>query len=294
MKIAGVQCDVHIGQIERNVAHVEESIRESVQSGAKLVVFPECNVTGYCFASREDALVHSQEVPGPVTDQITSICNEVNCFAVVGMLERTDDTQRGETLYNVAVLIGPDGVLATHRKIHLPYLGVDRFTTHGDLPFEVHEAAGVNVGLMICYDGSFPESARCLSLLGADLIALPTNWPPGAECVVEAVIRSRALENGVYVIAVNRVGTEGGFRFIGGSQICDPSGRVLHLCSESNQEIFFADIDVERARRKHVIRVPEEHEIHRFADRRPEMYAPLVQPHFLPRPGRERAEQVEP
>jgi predicted amidohydrolase len=141
--------------------------------------------------------------------------------------------------------------------------------------------------MMICYDSSFPESARCLSLLGADLIVLPTNWPPGAECIAESTIPCRALENGVYFVAVNRVGAEGGFPFIGQSQICDPSGRLLHRCDDTSEEIFYAEIDPERARRKHVIRVPGEHEIHRFADRRPDMYGPIVETHCLPRPGRD-------
>ena len=141
--------------------------------------------------------------------------------------------------------------------------------------------------MMICYDASFPESARCLSLLGADLIALPTNWPPGSERVAANTIACRALENGVYFIAVNRVGTERGFRFIGQSQICDPSGNVVYMASDVNEEVFYAEIDIERARDKHVIRVPGQHEIDRFADRRPEMYTLLTQPHSLRRPGRD-------
>jgi predicted amidohydrolase len=142
------------------------------------------------------------------------------------------------------------------------------------------------VGLNICYDGSFPEAARCLMLAGADLIALPTNWPPGAQCVAECTIRCRALENGVYYLAVNRVGHERGFEFIGQSQIADPSGKLLHYASRDQEEVFYADVDPARARQKHVVRVPGEHEIDRLADRRPEMYAPLVAPHQLRSPGR--------
>ena len=83
-------------------------------------------------------------------------------------------------------------------------------------------------------------------LLGADVIALPTNWPPGAECVAEALIRHRALENGVYFAAVNRVGTERGIPFIGQSQVADPSGKLIHLASADREEVFYAEVDPAR------------------------------------------------
>jgi predicted amidohydrolase len=139
----------------------------------------------------------------------------------------------------------------------------------------------------ICYDAAFPEAARSLAILGADLIALPTNWPPGAECTACSVINARALENGVYYIAVNRVGDERGFEFIGRSKIVDPSGRTLTESNGIGEELLYADIDPALARRKHVIRVPGKHEIDRLADRRPEMYGLLVEPHQRKRPGRD-------
>ena len=95
----------------------------------------------------------------------------------------------------------------------LPYLGVDRFTTPGDRPFAVHEAAGMRIGMNICYDGGFPESARVLALLGADLVVLPTNWPPGAECMAGCVVNARAMENNIFYASCDRVGTERTFPF---------------------------------------------------------------------------------
>jgi predicted amidohydrolase len=132
----------------------------------------------------------------------------------------------------------------------------------------------------ICYDAAFPEAARALALLGADLIALPTNWPPGAECMAATAVNTRAMD------AVNRVGSERGFEFIGRSRICDPSGRTLAESSGVGEEILYAEIDPALARRKHIIRVPGKHEIDRLADRRPEMYGLLVEPHRLKGPGR--------
>src|SRR5262249_52546616 len=127
----------------------------------------------------------------------------------------------------------------------------------------------------------FPESARSLALQGADLVALPTNWPPGSECVAANVINARALENGIYFAAVNRTGFEGGFPFIGRSRICDPSGQTVAASDSTEQTILYAEVDPERARQKRVVRVPGKHEIDRFADRRPEMYGALVAPKRL-------------
>lgn len=281
MKIAGVQMDVSLGDVKGNLERIVAKLRETAAAGAKLTVFPECAVTGYCFESLDEAREFAQPIPGPATETISRACAELGVFAAFGMLERD-----GDRIFNVAVLTGPEGVAGVYRKVHLPFLGVDMFTTHGDRPFAVHQAGDVKVGLNICYDSAFPESSRCLAVQGAELIALPTNWPPGAECVSEHCINARAMENAVYYIAVNRVGTERGFRFIGGSSICDPSGRTLARTRGTDEEIIYAEIDPQLARRKHVIRVPGKHEIDRMADRRPEMYGTLTEAHSLKRPGR--------
>jgi predicted amidohydrolase len=150
----------------------------------------------------------------------------------------------------------------------------------------VHSAGELKVGMNICYDAAFPEAARSLAILAADLIVLPTNWPPGAECTAASVINARALENAVYYIAVNRVGIERGFEFIGRSKIVDPGGQTLAESQAPGEEVLYAEIDPARARRKHIIRVPGKHEIDRLADRRPEMYGLLVEAHSLKSPGR--------
>lgn len=281
MKIAGVQMDVKLQDIAANVATIRAKLRETKEAGAELTVFPECAVPGYCFESLDEARPFAQAVPGPATDDIARTCAEFGVYAIFGMLEAD-----GSRIFNAAVLVGPEGVIGSYRKVHLPYLGIDMHATPGDREFAVHQAGPLRVGMNICYDAAFPEAARCLALAGADLIALPTNWPPGSECTADNCINSRALENGVYYIAVNRVGTERGFEFIGRSSICDPHGRTIVRAKGLGEEILYADINVERARNKHYIRVPGKHEINRFADRRPEMYGPLTKPHGLPRWGK--------
>jgi predicted amidohydrolase len=130
----------------------------------------------------------------------------------------------------------------------------------------------------ICYDGSFPEASRIMALDGAELIVLPTNWPPAAKCFAEHTIPARAMENHVYYMSVNRVGTERGFSFIGKSMICDPIGEILAAAGDQEETILYAEIDPAWARNKHLVRQAGLHEIHRFRDRRPELYHRLLSP----------------
>jgi predicted amidohydrolase len=242
-------------------------------------VFPECALTGYCFNSLAEARPHAQSIPGPATTVLQNVCRELNCRVIFGLLEAVNDR-----VFNAAALVGPEGVAGSYRKVHLPFLGIDRFTEYGDRPFAVQDVGGVKIGLNICYDAGFPEPARCLTLLGADLIVLPTNWPPGAEPAAEYAINARSMENAVYYIAVNRVGVERGFQFIGHSRICDPLGRTLAHAPHTREEILYADIDTQMSRRKHQVRVANLNEVDRLADRRPEFYGPIVAPHTLVRP----------
>ena len=276
MKIAGVQMDVRLNEPEANLDRMVEFLGQTTRAGARLTIYPECCVSGYCCDSLTEGESLAEPVPGPATQRMIDACREHDCFAVFGMIEAD-----GARLFNAAVLTGPEGIIGSYRKVHLPYLGIDMHTTPGDRPFAVQSVEGVQVGMNICYDVGFPEAARCLSLLGADLIVLPTNWPPGAECMASMCIAARAMENAVYYAAVNRVGTERGFRFIGQSSIAAPDGTILASADGTAEEILYADIDPTLSRRKHLIRVPGKHEINRLADRRPEMYGKLVEPHDL-------------
>lgn len=273
IKIAAVQMDFTLGDRATNLANMLARLETAAQAGARLVVFPECGLTGYCFESRAEALPHAEPIPGPSVAKLSEACRRLNVHAVMGMLEAD-----GERLFNACVLVGPAGLVGSYRKIHLPFLGVDRFTTPGDRPFAVQAAADMRIGMNICYDSSFPEAARILTLLGADLIVLPTNWPPGAECMASYAVNTRAMENHVYYLAVNRIGSERGFTFIGRSKICAPGGHVLAEGPAEGEAILYAEIDVARARNKQQVRVPGQHEVNRVLDRRPEMYGLLLEP----------------
>jgi 5-aminopentanamidase len=271
-KIAAVQMDCAFADKPKNLETIRVRLGESAANGAGVVIFPECALPGYCYESKAEAWPYTEPIPGPSTGVLAEDCARLGVFAVVGLLESA-----GEHLFNACTLIGPAGVVANYRKIHLPFLGVDRFTTPGDQPFAVHDVGGLRIGMNICYDGSFPESARCLMLLGADLIVLPTNWPTGAIGTAKTLIPARALENHVYYAAVNRVGTERGFQFIGMSRILGCSGEFLAASEDDEPTILYAEIDPEKARNKHLVNIPGKYELHRTRDRRPALYGPLVE-----------------
>ena len=139
-----------------------------------MTIFPECAVTGYCVSSLQEMLPWGETIPGYSSEFFQRICADTNSYVVYGTLEK--DANR---LFSACVLVGPHGVIGSHRKIHLPCLGVDHFITLGNRPFEVYDIGKIKIGMNICYDGSFPESSRIMALDGADLVVLPTNWLPG-------------------------------------------------------------------------------------------------------------------
>ncbi|MGH9404805.1 MAG: carbon-nitrogen hydrolase family protein [Terriglobia bacterium] len=270
MKIAAVQTDVAFANKPANLARVTERLRDAAAHGARVVIFPECALTGYCFESLDEARPLAEPMPGPSTEAIARLTREFDCTAIVGMLESD-----GSSVYNAAVVIGPAGILGSYRKIHLPYVGVDRFVAPGDRPFEVLDTPHGKVGVNICYDLSFPEAGRVLKLGGAQLLAVPTNWPIESD-LCQQVANVRALENHMAVAAADRVGEERGFRFAGRSQIADPTGKLVAGAGETEETIIYADVDLNSADRNRLIRKPGTYEIDRIADRRPEMYRDIV------------------
>jgi predicted amidohydrolase len=267
LRIAGVQMTPRILEKPRNLKVCLERLEEAAESGARLIVFPECCLTGYCFPSLDEAIPLAETIPGPSTQEITAACQELQVHVILGFIEKDKGS-----FYNVAVLVGPEGVVGKYRKIHLPHLGVDRFLDRGDIPFRVYHTPIGRIGVNICYDCAFPESARVMALAGAEVIALPTNWPRGRERIPSFVINTRAFENKVHYIAVDRVGEERGISFIGRSKIVDCQGMTLAEASPTDEEIIYADVELDEARRKRTVLIPGEFEFDLMEDRRPEFY----------------------
>jgi predicted amidohydrolase len=274
LKVAAVQMEPRLLDKERNLERCLEFARAAAAEGAGLIVLPECALTGYVFHSLEEALPVCEAVPGPCTERIAGLCRDLDVHIVVGLLE-TD----GSKHYNTAVLVGPGGIAGRYRKIHLPYLGIDRFLDHGDSAPTVFDTAIGRIGIGICYDAMFPEHARVLALLGADILVLPTNWPQHRELIPEHIIPARAAENRIFIVAANRVGQERSARFIGHSVIVHCArGAALATGGPDEETILYAEIDPALAREKHVIISPGEFEFDVRKDRRPDLYGAITDP----------------
>jgi predicted amidohydrolase len=272
MRVAVAQIEPRLGEKERNLEACLARLEEAAAAGAELLVLPECAIPGYMFDSAAEAMPFAEEIPGPSTDVLADACRRLGIHVVCGLLERESE---GEQLYNAAAFVGPEGLIGSYRKTHLPVLGVDRFTVPGDV-LPVFDTALGRVGIEICYDLRFPEATRTLALAGADIVAHPTAFPVEARIQTELITVARAAENRVYLLTANRVGKERSGEFCGWSQIVDPYGVRLAEADATEEVLLVADIDVERARDKDYI-IPGEYELYLFGDRRPELYGALVE-----------------
>lgn len=270
--IAAAQIDCVLGDPQTNLKKIISGLRRAAERDAKLVMFPECALTGYAYNSLAEAIPFAEAIDGPSSEAIADACRETGTYAVAGFIESD-----GDRFYNAAMLVGPDGVVGSYRKVHLPFIGIDRFLTPGNREFNVFDLPFGRVGVNICYDISFPEAARVLKLMGAELIALITNWPEAAWRSPEFVANTRALENHLFYAATDRVGTERGWKFIGRSKIVDCNGDTLAEAGVEDEELLVAAIEFQQANQNRIVNVSGAYELDRLKDRRPEMYQVIPQ-----------------
>lgn len=265
--VAVAQVPVALGDVARNLSAIDRWMAEAASKGVKLLIFPECFLSGYMFETREEGYACAIDAGGEELEQVRDLCKQHEIEVVVGFLERS-----GSKLYNSAAVVGPKGVTGIHRKRHLPYLGVDRFVDEPEgTSISIYDTAVGRVGIAICYEIRFPEVSRTLALEGADFIALPTNWPVQSVLLADYFTRVRAAENLVYFLVANRADSEGGAEFLGKSQIIDPLGNVI-VSAASDEGIVFAATDVDRARNKTITFKEGEFELSPWKDRRPSSY----------------------
>src|SRR5262245_54292575 len=264
MRVAAVQTNPSLG---RTAANLDGILRHVASTNADLVVFPECALQGYGFDSKEAAAAVAEPVQGPSLSRLADACRSARRHAIVGLIERGS----GGRLFNAAVLVGPGGVLGVYRKAHLPFIGADRYMTPGDLGLPVFETPFARVGMLICYDLSFPEASRVLKLRGAQVVCIPTNWPLAAEISCVHAPPVRAQENHVHVVTCDRVGEEAGFRFRGESSIVEASGKIVARAGV-DEETITAELDAAAADASRVVIVPGQYELDRLRHRRPELY----------------------
>jgi predicted amidohydrolase len=260
MKVAYCQCNPVFGDVEGNVTR---ALSMCEKSDASLFVFPELFSTGYLFTSMEEVELLSEEIPsGETSQRLMEFCRRKGAYVTAGMAERSEGR-----FYNAAGLFGPDGHLSTYRKLHL-FQDEKNFFSPGDMPFSVTDIGWAKIGIMICFDWIFPEAARTLALMGAEIICHPSNLVlPNCP----AAMITRSLENRVFSITADRVGEEerGGrkLRYIGTSQIVSPRGEILARSGEEEEAVVECNIEPEKARTKKIL---EKNDI--FLDRRPELY----------------------
>ncbi len=261
MKIGFVQTDPLFGDVSGNLEAVKNLV---AGEKADLIVLPELFSTGYQFKDIEEALNLSEPIPdGPTTRFLIDLAKDTGAIFVAGIAERENNS-----IHNSAVMAGPEGFIGKYKKIHLFDTELDIFEP-GKLTPPVFDIGPAKVGIMICFDWRFPETARSLALLGADLIAHPSNLVL-AHCP-QAMI-TRCLENRVFAVTADRVGKEDriegeALKFMGQSQVVDPDGNILIRASETEEEVQIVEIDLEKARDKFL--TPHNHI---FKDRREDLY----------------------
>jgi N-carbamoylputrescine amidase len=271
-RVACVQMDIIPGQVEQNCRHAANLAREAIARHARLIVFPELVDLDMVENARDLA----STAPGPFTQPLETLAKEFGVHIVIGM-----SRLEGGGLYNSAVVIGPAGILGAYDKVHVWSGDWDkdgndwaedprRIEPHNYMPgkkFKVFNIDGISVGAIICYDGQFPESWLCNRLLGADLLAWPTNRGSYEDMDIPALARFFQLN----VMAANRFG-QSSYWTAGDSQIVTAQGKVLaHVLN--GESVLVADLDI-LASRKWRRNLPF------LRDRRPDIYEEYL--HLIP------------
>jgi predicted amidohydrolase len=263
-RVAFVQGRPEFGAAEDNL---ERALALAATVTADLVVLPELWSTGYVFSSRAEVARLAEDARrGPTARALAWAARRERRQYIAGFAEMA----RGRC-HNSAMLVGPSGVRAVYRKLHL-FEREQEWFAPGDIPLAVDRVGPARVGMMVCYDWRFPEVPRVLTLLGADVLAHPSNlvFPDAQDAM-----RVRSIENRVATVTANRTGTEtrrgGTVPFTGRSQVVDPRGQVLVRATRTAETARAVDLDLAVARDKRLTR-----RTFLLAPRRPEMYAPLL------------------
>ena len=241
MKVAIIQTDPEFGNVKSNV---DSALAQMEQERADIFVLPELFNTGYNFAEAKEVQDLAEKVEGPTFRALYKFCRDKNCFVAYGFAEQS------ESLFNSSALVGPNGLVGLYRKVHI-FDRENLFFTPGDLGFPVFDLPFGKVGMMICFDWFYPESARTLALKGAELILHPANLvlPYCPDAMV-----TRCLENRVFAATANRIGTEERrwlkLKYIGMSEVVSPKGEILVRLSGDKAESAVVEIDLSLARNK--------------------------------------------
>jgi N-carbamoylputrescine amidase len=267
--------------LDANVATAERLVRDAATQGARLILLPELFEGPYfCKDMKPEHFDRAHEVDGhPTVGKLAALAAELRVVLPVSIYERAN-----RATYNSVVIVDADGsVLGTYRKSHIPdgpgYTEKYYFNP-GDTGFKVWETQVGTLGVGICWDQWFPESARCMALLGADVLCYPTaigseppdpSWDSSGHW--QRVMQGHAGANLTPLVASNRIGHEVGetteITFYGSSFIADHTGAKVAEAGRDGEAILVATFDLDARRR-------DRHSWGIFRDRRPDLYGPLL------------------
>ena len=245
MHLAMGQAPVVLGDIEKNLEIMEEIICEAQKDSKKnidLIVFPELFITGYNLRDNYNDV--SEKIPGKGKAQsgMCRLAKEYNIHIVTGIVEKA-----GKSLFNSAILIGPNGYIGHYRKQFLPNFGPFEekiFFGEGDKT-PVFETPFGKIGIQICYDIFFPDTSMGLAHNGADLILNLSASPTTSRPLFHRVLPARAIETTCFYAYVNNVGTQGSLTFAGESTIVDPRGKIIAEIPAFEEGVIVCEIPIE-------------------------------------------------
>jgi len=258
-RVGYIQNSPLFGEKEKNFAQIEK-LTDNIQ--VDLIVLPELFATGYTFISKEEALNLAEKINGDTSIFLQQISQKTGAIIVGGFIEK-----EGSEIYNSSMMVFKEKIIGTYKKIHL-YNKEKLWFSPGNKSFLINKVNNIKIGMMICFDWIFPESVRSLALLGADIIAHSANL---VLPYCQKAMQTRCLENRVFAITANRIGTEergeDKFIFTGASQITAFDGVVLSSAPKNEVFVDAVDIDIKAARNKSL------NEFNNlFKDRRQDLY----------------------
>jgi predicted amidohydrolase len=266
IKIALAQISCKQGNKAENIKKIESRVTKAKRQGAELVIFPELSVTGYTM--RDQIYELAETIPGHSTTVLEKLAKKTGTYIVFGMPELSEKTKA--TIYNAAVLVGPNGFIGKYRKMYLPTHSVfeeKRYFRPG-YQTAVFETELGKIGLIICYDIFFPEVSRLTRLKGAQSIVCISASPVTRRTFFETLTAARAIENTAFLAYVNLVGIEDGLQFWGGSRLVGPNGKTLVQAKYDEEDLAVGEINYADIR-------PTETFVPILKDLRPELFDKL-------------------
>ena len=243
LKIALAQLALSTANVAQNLARAEDAIRSAAAGGAQVIVLPELTNSGYAFRNRDEARLNCCVIDGPEISNWIALAKELRVVLVAGV-----GIKEGDSLFNCAVIIDKSGLLGVYKKAHL-FGNEPDFFIAGDLPPLVVDTEHGRIGTMICYDLEFPEWVRVAMLDGAQLLAIPTNWPdtglPEVATPMEVVrVQAAASQNKIVIAACDRTENENGITWMSASAIVDFNGYIQESAQGKGAQIVLADVDL--------------------------------------------------